>query len=50
MNAVQVAHQVESTPLPGFHAPTAPLAEVTVLDVPHPQRSPRPTVGAGGSR
>lgn len=49
MNAVQVAHQVESTPLPGFHAPTAPLVEVTVLVVPHPHRSPRRPVVTGGS-
>lgn len=50
MSAIQVAHQVGSTPPPRFRAHTAPPVEVTVLDVPHPHRSPRPPVVAGGSR
>mgnify|MGYP001246052962 CR=1 FL=1 len=50
MSAVQVAHQIGSTPPPGFRAHTAPRAEVTVLVVPHLHRSPRPVVVAGGTR
>lgn len=50
MSAVQVAHQVGSTPLPGFRAHTAPRAEVTVLVVPHPQRNSCPVVVVGDSR